>query len=248
MKKKLNRFLKSSLFVIGLGIVGLVTYAIIAEFRGGIPSKAPITITPNPTMPTEKTTTEVPYPYPAPAYSLTPDIGATQTAIQYAIQYSTEHPVTFPTVQVTPKPPGTAEGAFINASGRKLGLNTQNGWHGFVGGNKVDINSGALLDDSDQGAIYLFVEIPRSGIGELILTPTKHGGVRVVSEQHNRLTLVSTDGTVYYFDVPARRFVDSLTEVVPSATPPATRNPPPTPPAIGNSMPVSPTYNTYPAP
>jgi hypothetical protein len=53
--------------------------------------------------------------------------------------------------------------------------------------------------------------------------------VRVVSEQDNRLTLVTTDGTTYYFDVPARRFVVSLAEAVPSATPPPTYTPIPLP-------------------
>jgi hypothetical protein len=72
--------------------------------------------------------------------------------------------------------------------------------------------------------------------------------VRVVSEQNNRLTLVSTDGTTYYFDVPARRFVDSLNEVVPSATPPNTFTPFPTLHVIWSSTPVPPTYNPYPAP
>ena len=81
-------------------------------------------------------------------------------------------------------------------------------------------------------------------------TPTKHGGVRVVSEQGNRLTLVSTDGTTYYFDIPSRRFVASLTEVVPSATPPNTFPPKPTLHAIWTpiSTPVPTTYNPYPAP
>jgi hypothetical protein len=126
-----------------------------------------------------------------------------------------------------------------------LGLTTQNAWSGFLDGNRVDLYASALLDDPSQGAIYLFVTIPNSGFMGLILTPTKHGGVRVVSEQNNRLTMISTDGTTYYFDVPARRFVNSLTEVVLSATPPATRTPfPPLPtPATSLSTP-----NPYPAP
>ena len=56
-------------------------------------------------------------------------------------------------------------------------------------------------------------------------TPTKHGGVRVVSEQDNRLKLVSTDGTTYYFDIPSLSFVSSLTVFAASITPPPTRTP-----------------------
>jgi hypothetical protein len=75
----------------------------------------------------------------------------------------------------------------------------------------------------------LFLNLPTRGFDEQILTPTQNGGVHVVSEQKDRLTLVSTDGTTYYFDVPARRFVASLTEVVSSATPPPTYTPIPLP-------------------
>ena len=129
-----------------------------------------------------------------------------------------------------------------------MGLDAQNAWFGLLNGRPVSAYAGALLGDSSQGAIYIFVELPGSGVNEQILTPTKHGGVRVVSEHSNRLTLVSTDGTTYYFDFPARRFVASLTEVVPSATPPFTFTPLPTLHAIWTFTPVPPTYNPYPAP
>jgi hypothetical protein len=110
-----------------------------------------------------------------------------------------------------------------------MGLDAQNAWYGLLDGRPVSVHAGALLEDSSQGAIFISAELPGPGVNELTLTPTKHGGVRVVSEQNNRLTLVSTDGTTYYFDVPARRFVDSPTEVVPSATPPPTYTPFPLP-------------------
>lgn len=249
MKKKPNRILISSLFVIGLGIVGLATAAIISTLRGSVSSKSPITFTSNPTTPVEEPTTEIPYPYPIPAYSLTPNIGATQTKVQYVIQFATGHPVTFaPPVYDTPRPTGTRESDIYQwSSGKLLGLDTQNVWVGLVDGNEADVTAGALLSDPEQGAIYLVVSIPRGGVMEQILTPTKHGAVRVVSEQNNRLELVSTDGTTYYFDVPARRFVNSRTEVVLSATPPATETPLPTPPSIWVSTLVPPTYNPYPA-
>jgi hypothetical protein len=110
------------------------------------------------------------------------------------------------------------------------GLDAQNAWFGLVDGNKVSIYAGALLDDPNQGALYLWMHISSTdGILELILTPSKHGGVRVMSEQNHRLTLVSTDGTTYYFDVPARQFVASPDEVVPTATPPPTFTPYPPP-------------------
>ena len=71
----------------------------------------------------------------------------------------------------------------------------------------------------------IFYNLPSHIFSEMNWTPTKHGGVRVVAEQNNRLTLQAIDGTLFYFDIPARRFVDSLSEVVPSATPPPTYTP-----------------------
>jgi hypothetical protein len=61
-----------------------------------------------------------------------------------------------------------------------------------------------------------------------------HGGVRVIAEQNNRLILQAIDGEIFYFDVPARRFVNSLSEVVPTATLLPTR----TPYARGQSTPL----------
>ncbi len=53
--------------------------------------------------------------------------------------------------------------------------------------------------------------------------PVKKGGpVRIVGAQGQRLILKTDIGTIFYFDLPSRRFVSSLTEIVPTATPPAT--------------------------
>jgi hypothetical protein len=221
-----------------LVIVGIVTVLIITTFRGALPAKQ-ITVKTSVLTGTARTPTSVvsPLPYPGPLDYRTPTEAARQTAAgpidtQLAIIVATKMAITpSPTVPETPFPTGTVENdVYIRSSGKKLGLTTQNAWSGFLDGNRVDLYAGALLDDPSQGAIYLFVTIPNSGFMGLILTPTKHGGVRVVSEQNNRLTMISTDGTTYFFDIPARRFVNSLTEVVPSATPPATRTPlPPIP-------------------
>jgi hypothetical protein len=138
---------------------------------------------------------------------------------------------------------------YVKPSGQKMGLDAQNAWFGLFNGLPVSIYAGALAWDPEQGAIFLFMELPKRGVEDRFLTPTKHGGVRVVSDQDNRLTLLSTDGTTYYFDLPARRFVASLTEVVPTATPLPTYTPFP-PPAIFSILtpyPI-PTYNPYPAP
>jgi cytoskeletal protein RodZ len=248
-----NSFREIGLLAIGLVIVGVVTVIIIGTFRGRNLSEAPITTTPYSTATFEEPTTTLPYPVPL-ENPLTPTAAARQTAqgpldTQYAIMLATYMVTTpSPTLPRTFAPTGTREGERIQPSGEKMGLDAQNAWVGILDGYPVSVFAGALSGVPEQGAIYIFVELPNTGVNEQILTPTQHGGVRVVSEQNNRLTLVSTDGTTYYFDVPARRFVDSLTEIVPIATLPATKTLLPPPPTLGGSTPVPPTYNPYPAP
>lgn len=243
------------LFLVGLGFVGLATAAIIVAFRGSVSSGALFTITPNPTIPPGEPTTLAPYPYPI-ENLLTPNVAATRTAVMQLFTkeafIETYLAITrSPVPPVTPVPTGTVEdNIYQRSSGSKLGITTLNGWVGYVDGNEVSLYVGALEWDPDQGAFYLFFSIPNDGFNKLILTPTKHGGVRVVSEQNNRLMLVSTDGTIYYFDLPSMRFVDSLTEVVPTMTPLPTDTPVPPPPTIDFSFltrtptPI-PTYDPY---
>ncbi len=242
-------FREIGLLILVMVIVGAVTIAIISTLSGRASSVAAITITPYSTTQVEEPTTEVPYPYPntLPLNYSTPDLAATRTAAgplatQYAILQQTQMAITpSPTPPVTYPPTGTYTNTRVQASGLKMGLHTQNSWFGLFNKQPVNIFAGALAWETNQGAIYLFMELPEGGISELILTPTKHGAVRVVSEQHNRLTLVSKEGTAYYFDLPARRFVDSMNEVVPSATPLPTYTPFPPPSFIGIPTP-------YPAP
>jgi len=51
------------------------------------------------------------------------------------------------------------------------------------------------------------------------LTPTQSGPVNITGAVGERLILQSTNRTMFYFDVPARQFVPSLTWVSPIATP-----------------------------
>jgi hypothetical protein len=172
--------------------------------------------------------------------TLTPDMAGTQKAILGAT-WSAITRTPFPT-QV-PFPTGTREGEMVKFSAEKMFLDALNGWGGYLDGISVVIYAGSQPEDPEQGAIVILFNLPYRFFSEKVLTPTKHGGVRVVAEQNNRLTLLAADGENYYFDVPARRFVASLTEVVPTATPPPTY----TPPVFVTDTPV-PTYNPYPLP
>jgi hypothetical protein len=243
--------------LLGLVIVAAVTIAIITTLRRPAPGSATIAASPSPTSssqptttPSQEPTTVVPYPYPNPYEFLTSTAAVRQTAAgpletQKAIMLATYLATTpSPTPIRTFPPTGTREDMYVKPSGDKLGLDAQNAWFGVLDGRPISVYAGALSGVPEQGAIYIFVEFPTGGVNEQILTPTQHGGVRVVGEHNNRLKLVSTDGTTYYFDIPTLGFVSSLTAIAPSATPSPTSVPYIPPPT---STP-GPTFIPYPTP
>jgi hypothetical protein len=97
-----------------------------------------------------------------------------------------------------------------------------------VDGYNFFIYAGSLLSDPEQGAIVMVTTMPSGPSIEQFLTSTKHGALRAVSEQNNRLTLIALDGTGFYFDLATRQFAASLTEVAPSVTPSPMATPEPT--------------------
>jgi len=123
---------------------------------------------------------------------------------------------------------GIYEDEPVKQSGKLLGLDARNGWSGSVDGYHVFIYAGALLSDPEQGVIVMVTTKPLVTTIDQFETSTQHGALRAVSEQNNRLTLIATDGTVFYFDLPTRQFVASLTEVAPNVTPSPSVTPEPT--------------------
>jgi hypothetical protein len=182
------------------------------------------TVTPAPTS----------IPYPMPARPGTESV-KTQTAAaiitfkaigatRAAEEFRTRVPNT-PVVVLT----GVVEDVRVKYSGKLLGLDAQNGWSGFVNGFDFFIFAGALLSDPEQGAIFMESPFASGSSLEKFLTPTKHGALRAVSRQGDRLTFIAEDGTAFYFDLPTRQFVASLTGIAPSVTPSPTVTPEPTP-------------------
>lgn len=108
---------------------------------------------------------------------------------------------------------------------RQFGIEVENAWVGSVGGRIVTVWAGALVSDPSQGVVQVIYEYPGQPISPFFLTADKHGSVHVASEQNNRLVLISTDGTTYYFDAPGLAFASSINEPIPTATPPATYTP-----------------------
>jgi len=96
-----------------------------------------------------------------------------------------------------------------------------------VDGNNVSVFAGAWAADPDQGTLQVIWKVyylGRSIKGQYV-TPGRHGSVHITVGENNRLTLVSTDGSTFYFDVPGLQFVPSLTELVPTITPPPNNTP-----------------------
>ncbi len=103
-----------------------------------------------------------------------------------------------------------------------------------TGGKMIWVQAGSISRDvsqdhtENQGMIAVIVSLVcAQGTGYtsdwievgVYLTPVRAGPVRIVDAVGERLVLKATEGGVFYFDVPARQFVPSLTVAVPSATP-----------------------------
>jgi len=102
-------------------------------------------------------------------------------------------------------------------------------WYERTNRGYILVYAGEDAHDPQQGV----VTVMRSGtiwdpIGSRHETVMKSGGLLIVDVKSERLILRSTSGSTFYFDVPAGRFVDSLTEIVPTMTPGPTITPQPT--------------------
>jgi hypothetical protein len=221
--------------LLGLVLVAAITIAIISTLRMPAPGSLTLVASSSPTSspqqtapPPQTTTPAVPYPVPwsVQTYNAVAAETAAAEAIYYtqqAISRATDQASTpLPTAKAIYLPTGTIESKYAIASGKTLGINAVNGWFGFWDGNEISLYAGASSNDPDQGVIVILMRYAPEGN---LPTPTKHGAVHVVSEHNNRLTLVSTDGTTYYFDIPSLSYVSSLTVFAPSITPPPTRTP-----------------------
>lgn len=106
-----------------------------------------------------------------------------------------------------------------------------NAWYENLVNKRLIVGTGALRDYPGElpGASKGFVQVWFENLeGDVLsvdgmyLTPTKAGLVTIVDAVGERLILKAESGMTFYFDIPSRRFVSSLTEVVPTITPIAT--------------------------
>ena len=145
-------------------------------------------------------------------------------------------------------PTGIYDNEEIKASASLSFIDAQNAWYGFANGSFFALYAGALQSDPDQGVLVLDMVLPEGASYSQYVTSSKHGALRIVSNtQNNRFTLTAADGTLFYFDLPPRQFVASLTEVAPSVTPSPLPTPSPTLPPYPLPA-LEPTHLPYPLP
>lgn len=228
---------KSSLWPAILGLAAVViVIAVFALASGGVP-RSSFASTQVPGSSAVQTA----------ASTITPDITATAsgdatqsaiaTRIAYKYQLMTQDEATAmrasPVPSQAPVATGIWDDVYVKAQWGQQGFVVQNAWGGYVDGNPVGVFAGAWASALDQGILQVVWTFPLRGFNKQYATPGRHGSVRITGEHNNRLTLISTDGSTFYFDVPGLQFVPSLTEIVPTITPPPTYTPvvPNTPPA-----------------
>ena len=119
-------------------------------------------------------------------------------------------------------------------------LKSTNGWIGEIGGLVYSLSAGFYRDDESLGLVQLRIitteEYSRTTVN--VDCPRKSGALRVEDVKGSRVILRASNGELFYFDLLARQFVESLDVVVPTATPfppPRAEDPDPTP-----------TWNPYP--
>jgi hypothetical protein len=105
----------------------------------------------------------------------------------------------------------------------------QNSWQTFSSDRKITTivwagAFGSVQANPGQGVIVVMTNTIVQGniqsTNQTYLPPTQSKSLRVVSAIGIRLTLTSTDGLTFYFDVPTRQYVPSLnTTVTTTVTP-----------------------------
>ena len=109
------------------------------------------------------------------------------------------------------------------------------------------VRGGRSIELPDQGAIRVSIATNSYNSNVVIESSAQAGALNIIGAVGERLILTSEQGQTFYFDVPALRFVDTLEESVPTATP----DPTPTlefPPEFTDDAPDGPLFvSDYPS-
>ena len=155
---------------------------------------------------------------------------AVATILEIKRQGNTEMAMTasaLPQLTWTPGPTAISDDEHTKGQWLAFGFVVENAWGGPINGGNMSVYAGAYVDQMDQGTLEVVFVAPYLDSSRVLRydTPGKHGSIHIVSADNNRLTLISTDNTTFFFDIPGLEFVPSLTEVVPTITPPPTDTP-----------------------
>ena len=97
-----------------------------------------------------------------------------------------------------------------------------NGWRGRVNGNMVTALAGWRFSNPAEGLLVIFtVNAPFQEQP----APQPGGALRILTAEGYRLTLSNEQGSLYYYDLAARRWLTRADEVVPTLPPLPTHTP-----------------------
>ncbi len=137
-----------------------------------------------------------------------------------------------PTAVLPRRPAGVGTIIDSDVSPLSSDYSIENSWYAEIQGKLIQVFAGARREEGPpksrntwQGVVVIWVTTPSGAVlpeGSTHNTLARVGPVKIVDVQGQRLVLKAEAGSTFYFDVPSRRFVSSLSEIVPTATPLAT--------------------------
>ncbi len=94
-------------------------------------------------------------------------------------------------------------------------------WEEWTYGSEISVRGGRVINSPAQGVVWVLIVPHHLDNQSLIIveSPMQAGALNITGAVGERLILTSEQGQTFYFDVPALRFVDTLEESVPVATP-----------------------------
>ena len=188
-------------------------------------------------------------PPPPPTPTLIPtlsaeDLTATSAAAATQAANQQELAVTLAAVmQVTPGSllPGIYPTGAVTPPSDQADFVAQNAWVGLINQRWLAVYAGALRSDPQQGALLLVTVTDERVDEQRFVVALSQGALRISAENVQRLTITAPNGTNYYFDVQARRFVGSLIAYADTATPLPTYTPTLTATPTDTPVPETPT-------
>jgi hypothetical protein len=121
-------------------------------------------------------------------------------------------PIPIPTEPIRPAGAGTLyDDGFDAVYSKQMRIASK--WWETIGGQTLIVLAGRGFGnrDAQQGLLVIIVEDATHSViagPDVYLTPTRHGYAQVIDAEGERLTIRTEDGTLFYFEVPSRRWVN----------------------------------------